>query len=40
VGSGVGEGIFRTVAVSLVAMFAGGGVFLIVLLTVVITRYR
>jgi len=40
VGSGVGERIFRTVAVSLVAMFGGGGLFLLVLVIVLIMRHR
>jgi hypothetical protein len=40
VGPGVGKGIFRTVAGSLVAAFAGGGLFLVVLLVVLFLRHR
>jgi hypothetical protein len=40
VGSGVGEAILRMVAASIVAMFAGGGLFLMVLLIVLIMRHR
>jgi hypothetical protein len=40
VGSGVGEAIFRTVAVSLAAFFGGGGACIIVVLLVVFKRER
>jgi hypothetical protein len=40
VGSGIGQGIFRMVAKSLVAVFAGGGLCLLVPLIVLLMRYR
>jgi len=40
VGSGVGKDIFRIVAKSLAAVFAGGGLFLMVILIVLFMRYR
>jgi hypothetical protein len=40
VGSGVGEGIFRTVGVSLVAAFVSVGMFLAVVVPVLVVRYR